>query len=367
MPALKITPQQFGLVVSIYAFSAGTSGFLAAGFADRFDRKKILLFFYAGFILGTLLCGMAPNYHALLFGRLVTGLFGGVIGSITLAIATDLFSFEVRGRVMGLVQSAFSAAQVMGLPLGLFLSNHFGWHAAFLFIVVAALVVGVFIILFLRPINDHLKQKPDKNPVHHLLTTISNFRYVKAFGATALLATGGFMIMPFASAYTVHNLGIDIGKLPLIYLITGFFTMFTGPLIGRAADTFGKFKIFFFGSTLSVIMVIIYTNLGVTPLVGVIAINVILFVGIFSRIIPSQAILSAIPDKASRGSFMSVNSSIQQISGGVASFVAGLIVVEGPSGAIEHFDVVGYVVAGAAVITLIQMYFISRTMISASA
>ena len=64
MPALHISPQQFGLAVSSYAFSAGASGLLAAGFADRFDRKRLLLFFYAGFILGTLLCALATTYPA---------------------------------------------------------------------------------------------------------------------------------------------------------------------------------------------------------------------------------------------------------------------------------------------------------------
>jgi predicted MFS family arabinose efflux permease len=75
MPALKITPAQFGMVVSAYAFSAGASGLLAAGFADRFDRKKFLLFFYAGFLAGTFLCAIAPTYHLLLAARIVTGIF----------------------------------------------------------------------------------------------------------------------------------------------------------------------------------------------------------------------------------------------------------------------------------------------------
>ncbi len=104
MPDLHITPQQFGMVVSAYAFSAGLSGILAAGFADRYDRKKLLLFFYTGFIVGTLFCGLANTYPLLLMARIVTGIFGGVIGSITLAIITDLFRIEVRGRVMGFVQ-----------------------------------------------------------------------------------------------------------------------------------------------------------------------------------------------------------------------------------------------------------------------
>ena len=91
MPSLHISPRQFGLAVSSYAFSAGVSGFLAAGFADRFDRKRLLLFFYFGFMLGTLLCALATTYPLLLLARIVTGLFGGVIGSVVFAIATDLF------------------------------------------------------------------------------------------------------------------------------------------------------------------------------------------------------------------------------------------------------------------------------------
>src|SRR3954464_5674429 len=124
---LHITTAQFGLVVSAYAFSAGASGLLAAGFADKFDRKKLLLFFYSGFVLGTLLCGIAPTYHFLFVARMVTGLFGGVIGSISFAIIADLFPFEARGKVMGFVMTAFSASQVLGIPLGLYLSNRWGW------------------------------------------------------------------------------------------------------------------------------------------------------------------------------------------------------------------------------------------------
>ena len=131
---LNITTTQFGWVVSAYAFSAGASGLLAAGFADKFDRKKLLLFFYAGFIVGTLLCGIAPDYQFLLAARIVTGVFGGVIGSISFAIITDLFKMEVRGRVMGFVQMAFASSQVMGLPIGLYLANQWGWHAPFLLI-----------------------------------------------------------------------------------------------------------------------------------------------------------------------------------------------------------------------------------------
>jgi len=156
MPALNVKPPQFGLLVSAYAFSAGTAGLFAAGFTDRFDRKRLLLFFYAGFIAGTFLCAIANSYVFLLVARMVTGLFGGVIGSIVFAITTDLFEYRLRGRVMGVVQAAFAASNVLGLPIGLYLANRWSWHAPFFLIVGSSAAVGVVIVLFLRPINAHL-------------------------------------------------------------------------------------------------------------------------------------------------------------------------------------------------------------------
>lgn len=360
MPALSITPGQFGTVVSAYAISAALSGFLTAGFADKFDRKKLLLFFYCGFIVGTLLCGLAPNYKFLLGARIVTGLFGGVIGSIVFAILTDIFPFHQRGRVMGFLQTSFAASQVLGIPAGLFLSNHWGWHLPFIMIVIISAIAGVFIVRYLKPIDAHLKLQVDKKAYQHLLHTLSVPRYLLSFAATALLSLGGFMIMPFSSAFTVKNLGIHQDQLPIIYLITGIASILIGPMVGKASDRFGKFNTFIFGSLVSMVMVLIYTHLGITPLPLVVLVNTVMFIGIFSRMIPSQTLMSAIPTPEIRGAFMSVGSSLQQLAGGVGSMVAGMIVVQNSGGAILHFEVVGYVMTGLSVVTLFMMYFINK-------
>ena len=160
MPSLAITPAQFGSVVSAYAFAAGVSGLLTAGFADRFDRKKLLLFFYAGFLAGTLWCGLARSFESLLLARVVTGLFGGVIGSVVLAIATDLFAPQMRGRVMGFIQTAFAASQVLGIPFGIYLSNHLDWHAPFLALAALGVLGGLLIVWHMEPVDAHLKSPP---------------------------------------------------------------------------------------------------------------------------------------------------------------------------------------------------------------
>jgi predicted MFS family arabinose efflux permease len=360
MPALNISASQFGVAVSAYAFSAGISGVLAAGFADRFDRKRLLLFFYVGFTAGTTLCALAPNYHLLLLGRVVTGVFGGVVGSIVLAIITDLFPLHLRGRVMGYVQTAFAASQVLGIPLGLFLANRWNWHVAFGAIVGFAVAVILAVLLLMRPVDGHLRLKQESSAFAHLLATVSEPSYALAFGVTTLLATGGYMLMPFGSAYTVHNLGIDIVHLPTIYLVSGLFSIVIGPLVGRASDRLGKFPTFVFGTAMTIVMVLIYTHLGQVGLALVIAVSVLMFVGIFSRMIPSQALISAIPAPHQRGSFSAISASLQQLSGGLGSALAAAVIAQNDDDSLRHFDRLGFIVVATSLVALVAMYFVQK-------
>ncbi|MES1209189.1 MAG: MFS transporter [Pseudomonadota bacterium] len=365
---LHITTRQFGLVVSAYAFSAGASGLLAAGFADKFDRKRLLLFFYGGFLMGTLLCGVADTYAFLVGARIVTGIFGGVIGSVVMAIVADLFPLEMRGRVMGTIQTAFAASQVMGLPVGVFLSNRWGWHAPFIMILVVGAPVGVVIAARLHPIVEHLKVGSTRtNPLRHLAATVSQGRYLRTFLATMMLATGGFMLMPFGSTFSVNNMGIPLAKLPLVYMCTGAVTLVGGPLLGKLADAIGKYKMFVLGTVVGAAIVAIYCNLGVTPLSMVLVLNAVLFLAITSRMISASALISAVPDLADRGAFMSVNASLQQFSGGVASSLAGVIVVQASDGRLQRYDMLGYVVTGVMSLTIVLMYPINRAIMRKAA
>ncbi|MFM2376677.1 MAG: hypothetical protein RLZZ165_1774 [Bacteroidota bacterium] len=357
---MEINAGQFSLLVSVYAFSAGASGLMAAGFADKFDRKRLLLFFYAGFVLGTVLCAQAASYELLLAARIVTGVFGGVIGSISMAIITDIFPLGARGRVMGFVQMAFAASQVLGLPIGLYLAKESDWHAPFWMIVAVSAPIGIVILLYMRPIAEHLKLKAAKSPFLHLFRTLTNGEYLNGFAATILLATGGYMLMPFGAAYGTNNLGLSMDDLPLLYLVTGLFTLFFGPLSGLLSDRFGKYNVFVAGCLVTMGMVGWYTNMGVTPLWIVVLTQVILFAGLTARMVSASALVSAVPQPADRGAFMVINSSIQQISGGISSAIAGMIVVNEPSGRLSHYDILGIVVMGTITATMVLFGVVNR-------
>jgi len=321
----------------------------------------LLLFFYVGFVCGTLFCGMANSYPLLLCARIITGLFGGVIGSVSFAIITDIFAMHVRGRVMGVVQMAFAASQVLGIPMGLYLATHLNWHAPFLMIAAIATLLLAVIALKLKPVTAHLKEKQDKNAFLHLWHTASNPFYLRGFAATVLLATGGFMIMPFSTAFLVNNVLVPENRLSEVFFITGVASLFTGPFLGKQADRHGKYRLFVFGSILSMAMVTTYTHLGPNPVWVVIMTNILLYTGISSRMISSSALISGVPDTKDRGAYMGINSSIQQVSGGIAASVAGLIVHQPAKHApLQHFDTVGYVTACTMLITLGMMFYIDR-------
>jgi len=360
MPDLKINSGAFGVIVSSYAFSAAAASIFAASFADRFDRKRLLLFFYTGFLIGTLFCGLAWNYPFLIFARAFTGFFGGVIGSVVLSIVSDLFEYEKRGVAMGFVQSAFASSQIFGIPIGIALAQIWGWRMAFILIAGLGTLIGIWILFFLKPVREHLASKKTTHPFRNILQILGNKDYLFSFLTIALLITGGFMIMPFSSAFNVHNVGIPLENLGYVYLFSGLASLLAGPIIGRLSDTYGKFPLFLFGAILTILAVLIYTHLRQTSLVLLILITVVLFIGVTARMVTSQAITSGVPSPQNRGAFMSINASVQMLSGGLASVLSGYLVTISPTGSVENFPLVGYFVSATALITVYFMHKIQK-------
>jgi len=361
MKSMNLPTHQFGYVVSGYAFSAGISGLLTAGFADRFDRKKLLLFFYIGFILGTLLCGLSNSYTMLLLARIVTGIFGGVIGSISLAIVADLFPIQKRGRVMGFMQMGFGASQVLGIPLSLAIANHWGWQSPFFMIVGLSIIIWVFILAKMQPIAAHLLVQTDKNPFLHLWHTVAKRHYRIGFLATASLSIGGFMMMPWGSAFSINNLHVTQAQLPILFAVSGVAALIIMPVMGKLSDRIDKFTIFAVASVWMIVMVLIYTNLTPVPFWIVLVMNICFMVGIMSRMVPAMALTSSLPALEDRGAFMSINSSLQQGAGGLAAIVGGWIVQQKTkTSPLEHYNTLGYVVAGITVIALFLVYRVSK-------
>ncbi|MES2689483.1 MAG: MFS transporter [Bacteroidota bacterium] len=359
--AMALSTKQFGMVVLSYAISAGVSGLLTAGFADKFDRKKLLLFFYIGFIVGTLLCGLSTTYEMLVGARIFTGIFGGVIGSISMAIVADIFSIKQRGRVMGFLQMGFGASQVLGIPISLYLANAWGWQSPFFMIVGLAAIIWLVVFIKMKPVTEHLKIKNDRNALMHLWHTIKQRNYRIGFLATAFLAIGGFMMMPWGSIFAINNLKLTAEQLPLLFMVSGVASLIIMPLIGKLSDKIDKFKLFAIASGWMIVMVIIYTHLTPVPFWIVIVMNIFFMMGIMSRMVPAMALASALPEMKDRGAFMSINASLQQMAGGIAAGVGGMIVVQKDQfSPLEHYDTLGWVIVGVTLVCIFLLYRVSN-------
>src|SRR5258706_1414651 len=343
MRVLSISPQEFGFVVSAYTFSAGISGFLAAFFIDRFDRKKALLVLYSGFTVGTFLCSFAPTYFFLLGARIIAGTFGGVLGATILAIVSDMVPYERRGAAMGMIMTSFSLAQVGGVPIGLFLANHFSWHAPFVFLASSALVCMLIGARVLPPMRSHLQSVRHETPFQTVKGLLTEAGPQRALLFMITLIFGGFAIIPYLSAYIVSNAGRTESDLPYLYFFAGAATIISSRAIGKLADRFGKLRVFTYIAWASIVPLILMTNLPPVSLPVAILV-VTLFIVISSvRAVPSLAMVTSAVHPERRGSFLSISASAQQLSAGVSSLAGGFILGNAPGGVITHFGGVGLI------------------------
>lgn len=344
MPYFDISSQQFSMLVAAYTFSAGASGFLVAFFVDRFDRKRVLMFAYAGFLIGTLCCAVSPAYEILLISRIVAGLFGGLIGAQVLSIIADMIPYERRAAAMGMIMAAFSAASVFGVPFGLYIANLFNWHAPFFFVVILGILLVPFLIKFLPKMDKHLYEESFQKikPAQLIGDVFRNSSQLYALALTAFLMMGHFMIIPFINPFMEFNMGFSKTQTPIIYMVGGTLTMVTSPLLGRLADKIGKYNLFVFLVIAGVPLIALITNLPAIPFSFVLCITGLWFIISAGRFIPAQAMISHVVPPERRGSFMSFNSSVQQMFVGLASILAGLIVIKMPDNRIEHYEVTGY-------------------------
>jgi predicted MFS family arabinose efflux permease len=354
MRILHMTPQQFGLVVASYSISAFLSGVITTLIINRFDRKKFLQWIYAGFLIGTFACGLVNSYELLLAARFFTGLFGGVMGAIILSIVSDETPLERRGQAMGIIMSAFAAASVLGVPFGTFIAvnSEFGWHAPFLFLGILSLPVQYLLYKYIPSRGKKISQ-------HYLADTLNNLKFIftdrnhlMAMALGFIIIVGHFSIIPMFNPYLVSNVGLDEKLIPYIYLLGGGATIFSSPLIGKLADRVGKMKVFAIFIFLYLIPVFLITNMAPSTPLYIFSISTIFFVFSSGRFIPSQAMVTGAVRADVRATFMSINSSIQQLGTGLASWVMGYIIVKDDTGHFTGYDVAGYFSLGMALLSL---------------
>jgi MFS transporter, DHA1 family, inner membrane transport protein len=355
VPVFGISPKQFSWLVAAYGISAGCCSLTASFFVDRFDRKKVLLIAYSGFIIGTLACAFAPTYQMLMLARVVAGLFGGLIGAQVLSIVSDTFPYERRATAMGALMGAFSLAAIAGVPSGLYLANHFNWHVPFVAIGIMAVLVLVIAFKIIPPVTSHIASA-SHNPfeIYTLIFKTRNMQMGLLMMFTLIVAH--FSIIPFIAPYVEKNVGFTKNDVAAMYFWGGVVSLLSSMVVGRLADKFGKHLVMGVLLVASALPVYLITNIGVTPLWQALFICCLFFALGGGRMIPAQAILSSVVRPQQRGGFMNVAAALQQIGTALTSVVAGTIVTKNEVGLLVNYNWVGYMGIALSVVCLFIMF-----------
>ncbi len=354
----KINSSEYSILVSGYSFAAFVSSLLGIVFIDRFSRKRSLITMYLGFSIGTLLCAYTNGYYELLFLRIFTGFFGGIIGALILSVISDLYLFKERGAAIGILFMSFSAASALGVPIGIYLAGESEWKLPFKLIGIFGLIISGIIYVVFPEMKDHLENKSKKIEVGTIFRNIfKDTNQVNALIAGFVLVMAHFVIIPFISPYMITNVGLSQNDIAVQFFFGGAATVISSQIIGKSTDKRGVMKVFVIVLFLSFIPTILITNLGASSLVLATVITTAFFIFATGRMISPNTIITAAAGPNNRGSFMSVKSALQQLAVGLSAFISGQIMyLNKETGVYENYNYVGYlsIILGIWVVFLLR-------------
>ncbi|MEO5340381.1 MAG: MFS transporter [Magnetococcus sp. MYC-9] len=359
MESFGIGTYAFGLLVASYTLSAAASGLLAATLIDRFERKRFLLWVFFLFLVATLACGLAPSYQALLIARGFAGTFGGVMGALVQTVVADVVPYVRRANASGVLSAAFSVATVAGVPLSLWLANHLQWRTPFLFIAALALVFLLLGLRLLPELRQHVREG-SAHPFSAIAKVLQDANHVRALLYSSMIIFSGFTVIPYITLYAVNTVGIGQNDIPLVYLLGGSATLFSSPWIGRWADRAGKVMVYRRVALAALLPLLLVTHLGGVPLPVWLLCTTAFFVLISGRMIPAITIISSAAHPAWRGTFMSLNATVQSLSMGLATTLTGLLIARAPDGTIVGYAAVGWI---AVTLNFVAIWFVGRIVI----
>ncbi len=351
--ALGVSTHEFALLVASYSFSAAAAGLLIAPIVDRFERKRFLLAIFAAFAIATLLCALSAGFLTLLIARGLAGVFGGMMGALVHTMVADAIPFERRAKATGFVATAFSVSSIAGVPLSLWLADALGWQAPFVLITLLSCGLIWFGFQRLPDFRVHLDVQIEERAIRQMLRVAVEPNHLRAMLLTCFVIFGGFTVIPYITLYTMANLGIPSDRIPAIYFLGGAATLVSARLIGTLADHFGKVVVFRIVAIGACIPVLLVTQIAQVSLIGWLIITTMFFILVSGRMVPLLAIVGAAVKPQERGTFLSLNATVQSMAMGVASMIGGIFITQSPDGQMSGYGWVGLVAASFNVLAAI--------------
>jgi predicted MFS family arabinose efflux permease len=347
--ALGISTAHLGVVGGAYTAAAAAVGLLAAPLLDRFDRRKALGVAIFGLVAGTAAAALARGLPSLVAARAIAGAFGGPATSIALSIVADVIPPARRGRALGAVMGAFSAASVIGVPLGLKMARLGGWRLPFIAVASTGVVIGVLAVRAMPSMRGHISPAPAPPQMQRLRSLLADGTVRLALAANALVMVTAFLVIPNIAAHLQQNFGYPRADIELLYFVGGAASFFVMRIAGRGIDRVGSAPVAAVGTV--ILVSVLYLGFIAAGALGggaIMALFVSFMTAMSIRNVSLSSLSTRVPRGDERAGYMSLQSTAQHLAMATGAFLSSRLLHETASGRLDGIPTVAWLSAGLA-------------------
>ncbi len=237
----EVTAEEVAWIFSLYAISASVFNLLLGPLTDRWGRVLFLKLGLVGFGVLAFATYRAADYGDLLLLRAGTGIASGLLSTCTAGLVGDLFPYQRRGRIMGIVLSSYFAALILGLPLGTWIAE--GWHWRTVFFCSGVLACALILVSLGLP--RQTDSKPSEGAHFKIYLDFLKQGDTRAALVVSFVVAGGTLaFLVFLSNYLHQSFGLSPFQISWVFLTAGIAACLGSLISGWVSDRWTKRQVF---------------------------------------------------------------------------------------------------------------------------
>lgn len=321
---LAIPDSLLGTLISAYGILLGIFALIIGPVSDKIGRRRVLLLGSGCMAVALGLHAVAVDYFSLMAVRALAGAAGGLLSGAAVSYVGDYFPYERRGWANGWVMSGVAFGQIIGIPVGAYLADEFGFRIPFL-VFSAVMVCSFLLILFKVPQPDvRLDQNPlsVRSALTGYLSMLRDRQIVAASATFFLLFFAIALYVVYLPTWLEESLNVSGNETALMFLVGGVAAVIAGPKAGKLSDRIGR-KPLIVLSSIGLAVVALSTTTLATSMIAADALFFLTMVLMSMRLSPLQALLTALVPASKRGTLLCLTVAIGQIGISIGGAIAG--------------------------------------------
>lgn len=256
---LHISEAWIGQLVTVYAFTFALTGPILVKLTERYAPKTVLLVTMMVFIIGNMMIALSPNFTILVIGRVLSSAAAALIVVKILAITSFLSEPHIRGRMLGIVYTGFSASNVFGVPIGTLIGDWLGWRFTFGMISFVGLIVATLLTVYLpRELNMNVILNSDHTQSSNGSRVRNKQEIIKLLAVTFILLTANSIAYIYINPLILSG-GHTLQFVSLALLVIGVAGMLGTSMGGFFTDKL-SFKTWLLMSSFAFAVILVLLN-----------------------------------------------------------------------------------------------------------